>query len=145
MEPWVFKLMNVGEIRCEKITRDGEMLCVDFYCLSASRNTASLLCYHTKYVIITPIQLFCKIQFIFHWCFHDINTYAPICGVIVICLMYMYYHISSKTNLLWETPIYLVSASIYFKIVSNISLSIASDLKRKQKQATVVLFRVPSS
>lgn len=41
--------------------------------------------------------------------------------------------------------IYLISASIYLKIVSNISLSIASDLKRKQKQATLVLFRVPSS
>lgn len=48
------QLMNVGEVRCEKITKDGEMLCVDLYCLNPSRDTASLLSYHTNYVIITP-------------------------------------------------------------------------------------------
>lgn len=57
--------MNVGEVRCEKITKDGEMLCVDLYCLNPSRDTASLLFYHTNYVIITPYNYVIKFGLFF--------------------------------------------------------------------------------
>lgn len=97
--------MNVGEVRCKKITKDGEMLCVDLYCLSPFRDTDSLLSYHINYVIITPPYNYVeKFSLFFIGAFMTL-THMPQFVELLSYLLCTYIIISqAKSNLLWETP-----------------------------------------